>query len=712
MTEKAQGETVVSRVYTGAQSGGLKSGGVLRFLENLNWQSMSTRLLAAFGAIVVLSAVSTIVALFAFNTAGEALQTISDREMPGLVKSFDLAAAGTDLGIQTQKLLNVTEEADRNAQHADLKELNGKLQSLTRAIAEQDGGTTETLQHIADITSGLDADIEEINRLVEKRIKVRKQRMDLLQQADLARDRLVAAAEARLDAVDDAAIESLLRINMRAHEIMTQFTEVSAAATPEAVEAVREHFEEAADALEVNVAILGSDATQPIKENSKTLVDIGLAEGNVFDTRLSELDVLAKASAKAEEESATIDELNALISSYLVGKKQNIAEQSRRTDRQVSLSWYVLLTLALVNFFGAVAIAIFYIRGNILKRLDVLVRVTRELAKGDWSTHVPVIGNDELSELGQALRVFKENGLAMEKMQAEQKQLEERAERERKEMLTDLADSFEQSVGAILKNLVDSAKDMESTANELNNAAEEARQQSSEAATGSENASTNVHATAEATTELTESIREITERVQESAHISDAAKQNAARTTETVQSLEAVAGRIGEVVHMIADIAGQTNLLALNATIEAARAGDAGKGFAVVAAEVKNLSTQTAKATEEIASQIEAMQGVTKDAVKAVADIVEVIERFNEISTAVAGAVEEQDAVTREIAHSAHQASEATQQVSTNISVVGETAARTGSAASQVLSASAILSEQSEVLRREAENFLKHLRAS
>jgi methyl-accepting chemotaxis protein len=168
----------------------------------------------------------------------------------------------------------------------------------------------------------------------------------------------------------------------------------------------------------------------------------------------------------------------------------------------------------------------------------------------------------------------------------------------------------------------------------------------------------------------------------------------ASNTNSKVEGLAEAAQRIGEVVNLINDIASQTNLLALNATIEAARAGEAGKGFAVVASEVKSLATQTAKATEDIASQIAQIQEATGEAVSAIGTISGVIGEISEISTAIASAVEEQGASTREIAANVQQAAAGTQEVTGNIAQLNKAASETGQTAGQVLAAADELSNQ------------------
>ncbi|WP_157136290.1 methyl-accepting chemotaxis protein, partial [Teichococcus cervicalis] len=166
---------------------------------------------------------------------------------------------------------------------------------------------------------------------------------------------------------------------------------------------------------------------------------------------------------------------------------------------------------------------------------------------------------------------------------------------------------------------------------------------------------------AAAAEQLAGSIAEINRRVSEGAQVAQRAVTAAGASDTTVAGLAAAADRIGDVVRLIADIAGQTNLLALNATIEAARAGEAGKGFAVVASEVKTLASQTARATEEIGAQIGAMRGATAEAVAAVRGIAEAVARMGEVTAAIAAAVEEQGAATREIARNAAAAAQGTE---------------------------------------------------
>ena len=268
------------------------------------------------------------------------------------------------------------------------------------------------------------------------------------------------------------------------------------------------------------------------------------------------------------------------------------------------------------------------------------------------------------------------------------------------------------SIKEVVEVVASASTEMETTAQSMSATAEETSRQASAAAAGVEQATTNVQTVASAAEELSSSITEVARQVGESAKVARNAVDEADRTNAQVEGLVEAAQKIGEVVSLISDIAEQTNLLALNATIEAARAGEAGKGFAVVASEVKSLANQTAKATEEISSQIGAIQGATGDAAQAIKGIGETIQKVDEIASSIASAVEQQSAATQEIARNAQQDASGTTEVSANVQGVTQAAGETGAASTQVLDSASQLSKQSELMRAQVERFLAQVHAA
>src|SRR5260221_1772078 len=263
-----------------------------------------------------------------------------------------------------------------------------------------------------------------------------------------------------------------------------------------------------------------------------------------------------------------------------------------------------------------------------------------------------------------------------------------------------------------LEALGGAAGQMRSTSDGLSATSEQTNGQVKTAAAASEEASSNVQTVAAASEELSASITEIGRQVAHAASIASRAVDGTRRTDSTVQGLAETAGRIGEVVKLISDIAGQTNLLALNATIEAARAGDAGKGFAVVASEVKSLANQTAKATEEISAQIAAVQKVTKEAVDAIKGIGGTIGEVSTVASSIALSVEQQGAATQEITRNTLTAAQRTRDVSENIAGVTTGADATGTAAQGVKSAAEALGIQAERLQAQVGDILAKILAA
>ena len=372
---------------------------------------------------------------------------------------------------------------------------------------------------------------------------------------------------------------------------------------------------------------------------------------------------------------------------------------------------WIMGALALTALIGVI-IGLAMIRG-ICGPINKMSDVMRLLAGGTLDAEVPNRGDKtEIGDMAGAVQVFKENLIHTRALEEEAAIARAGAEAQRKQIMTDLADQFENAVGSIVETVSSAAVEMQATASQLTANAAEASMQATTVSAAAEEAGTNVTSVASSAEELGASVGEIGRQVGHSHEKAQEAVVKADQTASIVYELSEAAGRINGIVKLISDIASQTNLLALNATIESARAGEAGRGFAVVAAEVKTLANQTSKATADINAQIGNIQQTTQRAVEAIETITGTIRDISDSSSTIAAAVEQQGAATHEIVQAVTQASAGTTEVSHNITGVARMAEETGAGASQVLSASSELARQAEHLRHQMNLFLDQVRAA
>jgi methyl-accepting chemotaxis protein len=365
--------------------------------------------------------------------------------------------------------------------------------------------------------------------------------------------------------------------------------------------------------------------------------------------------------------------------------------------------------LGVASIFGLV---LWITRSQITTPIAGITKTMGVLASGNVDVSVEgAERRDEIGAMAAAVQVFKENAIERIRLEAEQA-AENEAKEKRTRAIEQLIGDFDGQRASILRTVSSAATELDSTAQSMAATAEETSRQATASAGAAEQTSANVQTVASAAEQMTSSLLEISRQVSRSTGIANDAVNQAAQTDGTVQGLAEAAQKINEVVELISTIAGQTNLLALNATIEAARAGEHGKGFAVVASEVKNLASQTAKATQDITAQIASIQEETNGAVTAIRGIGGTIRQMNEITTTIAAAVEEQNAATAEISRNVAQAAAGTREVSLNVGQVMSASEQTGSAATQVLGAASELSQQAEMLRAEVERFLAGIRAA
>ncbi|WP_281683708.1 methyl-accepting chemotaxis protein [Thalassobaculum salexigens] len=330
-----------------------------------------------------------------------------------------------------------------------------------------------------------------------------------------------------------------------------------------------------------------------------------------------------------------------------------------------------------------------------------IIGVMSTVSGGSYGVEVPEKGRgDEIGDIARALEQFRLNGQEAERLRVEQEEMRERNEAERIEALRAMARTVEAESTRAVENVSAETNAMTNQAEDMARSARKVEENSQTVAAAAQEALANAESVSAATEELAASIEEIASRVVDGATTAREAMAVGRDSQATIQTLADAAKQIGTVVVLIDDIAQQTGLLALNATIEAARAGDAGKGFAVVASEVKNLASQTAKATGEITEQIHEIQAITQRSVDAMRSMVERIGAIDEISTSVATAVEEQQAATQEIARNVSETASAAREVATNIELVSAEARSNLDVASAVQTASVHVKDAIESLKQ------------
>lgn len=441
------------------------------------------------------------------------------------------------------------------------------------------------------------------------------------------------------------------------------------------------------------------------------------AEHKVFETHVVEVETLLEAGdviagvELGRLVDAEADKLDHEIEALLQNVSQFTAQSALTAEHheQAALRWLAIISV--VTVLTVTPAVIFIVQVSVPKPLrEVLANIDR-LAAGELAEEIPVTRSDEIGRISQGLEGFRLKLIESKKLEAEMNN-SQRSVIERGEKVEAINQEFDATVGDILGTVTAAAQQMNATATSMSSASEDARSKSHEVLETAQESSQNMASVSSATEELSASIREIASQTSHATEVArsavDSAESVRSQTTDMVENAQ----KIDEVVNLISGIAEQTNLLALNATIEAARAGEAGKGFAVVASEVKGLAGQTAKATEDISSQIASMQQATTNTAEAIDNIVSTIQGVNDVITAISSAVSEQEGAIGEITQNIQMVSNGSQYISDNMRDVSDSVGNTGQSAGKVLSASEMLNHEADKLRNQIQNFLSKVKAA
>lgn len=690
-------------------------------------RTIRSRLYFAFGFAASMTVVGSLFALFTFANVSKTLTEIVFRSMPATVESFRLLDETNRLVASAPRLMAAEDENHRVEIAGEITAQSRNLEAQIERLRVLDASESDEIA-VAEVA--MNERFDALNQAVAGRINISEQRRALVMAVRKTHENLL---EAITPAIDDAnfdlmtksqatenrtelnqsidSLRRLLEVQADVNLLAGLLIESSMVADIASLPPMRDLIASAERSIDTNLkALPAPDQRSKITDLCGKLAALA-GDSGIVEQRMNEL----KGEQDAQKVySAALVETTRLRNAVenLIKRQGSIAQTlSARAISQINIGRLILVVLSIAALAAAGLIAWFYVGRSIVGRLTLLSGAMRRIAAGEANVPVPVGGQDEIASMAEALLVFRraiEDVIVARQSEAERAR---DAESRRQEIEVATQD-FERAVNDIVRALDGASKTMDGCAQIMAEAANHNQTQADATATASEEATTNVSNVAAAAEEIALSVEQISMQARSSADIAHQATDEAKSIIRTVERLAATVGQINNVSNLIRNVAAQTNLLALNATIEAARAGDAGRGFAVVAQEVKSLAAQTGKATDDIAQQISSIETTTLSVVQAMEAIAGTIGQLDENANDISAAVQQQDAVSKEIARSANAAAERTREVSASVVQVSDAASKTGQVAKAVLNAGSELSVKSDRLRAEVEHFLTQVRVA
>jgi methyl-accepting chemotaxis protein len=688
-------------------------------------RTIQSRLYLAFALAAGMTVAGSLFALVAFTNIGATLHEIVFRSMPATLESFRLTQATNNLIGSAPRLIAVEDESHRAEIAGDIAAQSRDLQVRIEALRVLDGSESSQIE----VAQGaLEQRLNALNKAVADRIQISAQRRALVAEVRKEHESLLEVItpvidDANFDLMtkphgDDKALNGsidslrrLLQIEADANLLVGLLIEASLVTDIANLPPLRDSIAAAERSIEGNLrALPQSPQRASMTALYEQLATLAGANGIVAQ-RTSELKGERDAQQLYLAALSEATRLRMAVDDFIERQRMSAQELSAQAISQISFGRIILVVLSLAALAAAGLIAWRYVGRSIVGRLMVLSGAMRRIADGETGVAVPLGGQDEIADMAQALLVFRhaiEDLTIARRSDAEQAHQSEQRRREI-ELATQ---NFEREVNDIVRALDDASKTMDHCAQIMAEAAKHNRSQANATAAASEEATANVGNVAMAAEEIAQTVAHISTQACTSAEIARHATGQAKTIISAVERLAATVGQINSVSNLIRDVAAQTNLLALNATIEAARAGPAGRGFAVVAQEVKTLAAQTEKSTGDITKQISSIEATTTSVVEAMRAIADTIGQLDENANEISVAVQEQDAVSKEIARSANAAAERTREVSASVVQVSDAATKTGEVADAVLNAGSELAAKSGRLRDEVVRFLAQVRVA